>query len=317
MTGMSHMRLCAGRTIFHALRALERLGGPSGLRLAAWPGAFACALWDAPRHPYRRCVSPARNGLADSLLYNVRASVLTGRLKFHLTRVLCTLTDRLHEERWQHRCQLDGEVHLQTALAQGRPVILATAHFGGCLLLRYWLRAKGIPAATLVSERLEDRNPIKLLKDSLSPPHATPNVFSGQSPRAAVRFLKAGGILCVMLDHAQGRLFQARVPGGNWQISTTAFRLAGLTGAVVLPALIRETAPWRFVIHLARPVPDHFLCATADFSAAARHLWGEFEPVLREAPEDCLPDLIISLQTAHTPASGQPLDDTTACPNRA
>jgi lauroyl/myristoyl acyltransferase len=218
-------------------------------------------------------------------------------MHFHLSRVLCTLPDRLVLPRWRERCRIEGEANLLAARAGGRPVILATLHYGGMLLLRYWLRVLGHPAAMLVREQLAQRSPLKQRKDALSATDAGPVVVSGQSPRDALRYLREGGLLTVMLDHTEGRQIDAPLPGGRWRISTTALRLAAAAKAVVLPALVVETAPWRFVIHVGRPVPGEWLADARQFPAAAGHLWNEFLPVLRAAPHDALPELFNSLRS--------------------
>lgn len=274
-----------GWTAFRTFRASERVLGPAGLRLAGWPVAFLTAVLELPR--WRKVKSPALS----------LSSFLGARIRFHLTRVLLTFPDRLAEPRWRNRGTLEGESHLKAALATGRPIILAGLHFGGHLILRYWLRAQGLPVATLVKERLADRSTLKCHKDSLSQPTEVPNVFSGHFPRDAVKFLRNHGTLIVMLDHSQGRLIDVPVTGETWRISTTAFRLAASSGAIVLPALLRETTPWRFTIHIGKAVPDGLLVEASNFPAAAQHLWREYLPVLRLNPGDWSGELHTSLRS--------------------
>jgi lauroyl/myristoyl acyltransferase len=285
-----------GRAVLQSLRAAERLAGPAGLRIAAWPPAFICALLDRDR---------------------IHAASLPGAVRFHLTRALCAIPDRLARAPWQGRCVIENAAALDQALANRRPVVLATVHFGGLLLLRYWLRARGYPVASLVAEVLADRVELKLHKDALSPFTEIPNVLSGQAPREAVRFLQGGGALMVMLDHQQGRQARIDVPEGRWVFSPTAFRLASLTDAVLLPVSIQETAPWRFVVRLGRPVPEASLKSPADYSRAARHVWGEFQPVFAAAPGDWTPELAESLRPSRPGTSNAEIPDASPCPKRA
>lgn len=294
----SALRLRAGWVIFHAVRAVESLGGPALLRAFAWPAAAICATADLPQW----CALPPRSAIRASSL----GAFWRARLRCHLTRVLCFMPDRLITERWLRRCRIEGEEHLLSALRSGQPVVLPTLHFGAVLLLRYWLRAKGHPVAALVTEPVSRRHALKQHKDSLSPPANVPNVISGTQPRDALRFLKQGGALMVILDNPYGRQIEARVRNSPWRVSGTAFRLASLTGAVMLPTLIYEEAPWRFVVHVGRPAPDLGRPA-ADFEDAARHIWNELEPILRKYPDDCLGELRESLRQICASRPANPL----------
>ena len=97
--------------------------------------------------------------------------------------------------------------------------MLCALHHGGVLILRYALRALGYPAASLVTERLDERPLLKKLKDSLSSPSSLPNVFSGKFPKTGMTFLKRGGLLIAMLDHLEGRMMEVPIDGGGWRIS--------------------------------------------------------------------------------------------------
>ncbi|MEW6302928.1 MAG: hypothetical protein AB1705_05625 [Verrucomicrobiota bacterium] len=283
-------RLSVARSAFHAFRLAERLCPPGLLRALACLGAVPCAAFDLPRR------ADWQSGLARLAGWPepaARAAYFPARLRFHLQRVLASIPDRLGQDHWRVRCRLQGHEFLQAALDARRPVILATLHFGGLVMHRDWLRTFGIPAATFLGEPIH-RHALKRLKHSLAPFPHIPCLLTDQNLRTVLRFLQSG-VLVALVDHPAGRPIHAPVPGGMWRVSSTAWRLAALADAVVIPFLTTETAPWQFTLHFGEPLPA--AASPAGFPAVASQLWTRVQPVLAATPDQCHQELFDSLDT--------------------
>jgi hypothetical protein len=67
------------------------------------------------------------------------------------------------------------------------------------------LRAAGIPAATLIGGRSENRSKLMQRADRFAPFAEIPTVFSLERLRAATEFLATGNPLLIALDHPAGK----------------------------------------------------------------------------------------------------------------
>jgi len=101
-----------------------------------------------------------------------------------------------------------------------------------------------------------------------------------------------------MVDVNRGK--QVYVPFENslFRMATGAIRLAAISGAELVPCLIRETASWEFVIHFGNPVPQNYLSGSPDLKGAAAHLLKEFLQVIRTYPEHCNHRLLSAISVA-------------------
>ncbi|MBI5775324.1 MAG: hypothetical protein HZA89_16510 [Verrucomicrobia bacterium] len=257
-----------GWGIFLLVRALTALLPPSGLRALFWPAARLRAAFGGgfPHRDWRAATA------------------------FHLSRFICFFPHRLTAPEWRERCRLRGFAPVRAALAAGRPVVLATLHFGPLPLMRYWLRAGGIPAATMVSESAGSRSALRLRKDALSDQatkmSGVPHVIEQGEVRKALRFLEQAAALMVAMDFHAGKLVEVREDGRVVRLSCGAIRLAARSGALLVPCLIRETGGWQFEIRCGQPVSDDVVLSKS-VGAAAAHLWREFSAEVRAHPEDC------------------------------
>ena len=93
------------------------------------------------------------------------------------------LPDRLGRREWLERCRFSGLEALQNAVRNRRPVVLASCHVGPFQLLRFWLRAAGIPAITLIRGKSEDRSALRHLQDRFSPFPEIPTAIYQESLR--------------------------------------------------------------------------------------------------------------------------------------
>jgi lauroyl/myristoyl acyltransferase len=226
------------------------------------------------------------------------------RMKRYWNQVLEYLPDRLAQPKWLDRCRLEGLDPVLRARQNGRPVVLAFAHFSAYRLSRFWLRAAGIPAATLMAGRAESRTAWERLGDGSSPFPEMPTAFYLDQLREAGGFLAAGNLLLVALDHAAGK--QMKVPAGEgwtFQMATGAVRLAVRHRAELIPCVVIDEGHWRFQVKLGRPVPAEYLTAEADWIHAGKHLLHEMLPHFRNHPDQCL-DFINNFQRS-PPADGK------------
>jgi len=216
-----------------------------------------------------------------------------------LNQLLEHLPDRLAEPKWMNRGRIAGLDQVMQARQNGRPVVLAFSHFGAFRLSRFWLRAAGVPAATLHNGRAENRTSLKKLEDELCPFPEIPTSFYRDQLREASEFLAAGNSLLIAIDHAAGK--QISVPvGDGWtfQMATGALRLAVRHRAELFPCVVIDEGRWRFQIKLGRPVPAEYLAAEIDLMPAGKHLLNEMLPHFRSHPKQCSSQLIKCFQPA-------------------
>ena len=264
------------------VRGLYRILRPYGFVRAALRGVPASV-------PLPACLGAAQS---------VRA-IRQWRGKAYLHHLLEYFPDRLAEARWRDRCRIEGLERLLQARQNGRPVVLAFGHFGPFFLLRYWLRAAGVPVATLVKGKPGSRSGLRQRGDRLSPFREVPTAFHLDQLRAANEFLAAGNSLLVAIDNVAGK--QMNVPvDGEWvfQMATGAVRLAMHHRAELIPCSIVDEGCWCFHIELGRLVPAGCLAAETDWVHAGKHLLNELLPRFQSHPRQCLNQLINCFQPA-------------------
>src|SRR3569833_583513 len=141
---------------FVLIRQLERIFPPSALRSALFP--FIAARVAVKRnHAFLPLPESLGGGSFQITKHQQRKNYLNTILEF--------FHERLGASKWRDRLQIDGLEYLESARRQKRPVILAFWHFGPYILLRFWLRAAGFPAANLVEGELQNRSVLKQLMD--------------------------------------------------------------------------------------------------------------------------------------------------------
>lgn len=286
-----------GRLVFHALRWIERLAPPSVLQFFLWPIAAAKTTWElAGGRPtvgdFRRlpaCLMPPREPAAFFW------RIWWPRTRMNLTKLMKFWPDRLRTARWQERIRCVGLAEFEKARARGRPVILAMLHFGPATVLRYWLRARGWPAAGLVARPLKERSALARLADRQSDRASglggVPHVFNRTRLRQLVRFLRPPNLLLMTVEGVKsGQVF---IGGEDYSLplATGAVRLAALTGAVLIPCLAYSHRPLGLTVHFGKPAPPP--AGKKDPGRAAyEHLLREFVSVIRIAPEQCSFELL-------------------------
>ena len=141
------------------MRAIERLLPVGALWIMCWPMAAiraACQMMaGAPTISHFDWIPASLRPRTDR--FGAVAQLWRERTRLILVRLMCLWPDRLTLGRWKDRCRCVGLERLERNHAVGRPVILATLHFGPIILLVHWLRARGLPAAGLREGRSRGR----------------------------------------------------------------------------------------------------------------------------------------------------------------
>jgi hypothetical protein len=145
------------RIILVPLRLMERIIPPLLLGRLLWPMAALWSLWELfhsrPTFRLFRRLPPALRPAWRSCLWPTR--VWRRRCWLNLSKLLSVWPDRLQEPRWRNRCRVNGIERFEKLYSAGRPVVLASLHFGPVYVLYLWLRARGLPAAALVGRNLQ------------------------------------------------------------------------------------------------------------------------------------------------------------------
>ena len=285
---------------FFTIRWMERRLSVGSLYWILRPHAFVRAvLRGIPAAvPLPACLDAAKS---------VRA-VRQWRMKGYLNRVLEYFPERLAEPKWMSRCRIVGLEHVHSARQNGRPVVLAFSHFGAYRMSRFWLRAAGVPAATLLGGKAEDRATwkrleVERLEDRLSPFPEIPTTFHLDQLRETNEFLAAGNALLIAIDNDLGK--QMNVPvceGWTFQMAAGAVRLAIRHRAELIPCVVIDEGRWRFRIELGQPVPAEYLNAEADWVHAGKHLLDEMVPHFQNHPKQCSNLLIKCFQPSPQPS---------------
>lgn len=227
-----------------------------------------------------------------------------------LNQLLEYLPDRLAEPKWMDRCRIAGLDQVLQARQNGRPVVLAFSHFGAFRLSRFWLRAAGVPTATLHNGRAKNRTRLKKLEDGFCPFPEIPTAFYLDQLREVSGFLAAGNSLLIAMDHAAGN--QMSVPvcdGWTFRMATGAVRLAVRHRAELIPCVVLDEGRWRFQIKLGRPVPAEYLAAEIDLTPAGKHLLNEMLPHFRNHPKQCSSQLIKCFHLSPAATADATLDE--------
>jgi lauroyl/myristoyl acyltransferase len=261
---------------FFSVRWLERRLSVRSLYRILRPHAFVRAALKG---------IPASLPLAGPGVEKSARAMREERMKRYLNQILEYLPERLAEPKWMSGCRIAGLERLQQARQNGRPVVLAFRHFGPYFLLRPWLRAAGFPVASLIRGKPGNRFRLRRREDRVSPFPGVPTVFYLDQLRAADKFLAAGNLLLVAIDHATGKQMDVPVGDGRtFRMATGAVRLAIRHRAELIPCSIIDEGCWRFQIELGRPAPAECLATESDLVPAGKHLLNELRPHFGDHP---------------------------------
>lgn len=200
---------------------------------------------------------------------------------------------------WSPQMVLEGEEHLRAALSGGKGAVLWLAPFvfnsGPTKII---LHQKGYRVSHLSSPKhgvSETRFGVRYLNRIRCIPEdrylVDRIVFDSAAPTTAmrrmVRALKAGEVVSIVASSTEGyEMIKGQIFGGRLPLAVGAPRLAGLTGAPLLPVFtVRDPeAGWRIVVEQPIPIAserssdERCIAAVAEFLARS-------EPWVRRFPE--------------------------------
>jgi lauroyl/myristoyl acyltransferase len=272
-------------------QVVRRAGGALPLPVLAallYPAAFVRAFFETlarrgPRPPMS--LPPDELGAGFGVVLRERTSAW-------MNTAALLWADRFDRSPWRQRFELSDLEQLRTLIAT-RPVLVTTVHFGGIFVMPTLLRALGIPTAAVVGDKLWPVRWWRERRAQLTAVAGLPAHLRSGDARQIARYLRPGRALLVALDYPLGDQVLAGYDGRALRLSTPSIRLARITGAVVVPAILRVDGLWRYSLHVGRPVPDGLL-SSADDSAVVAHLVNELLPVAAARPEQALPLLVNS-----------------------
>jgi len=272
-------------------RFLERVLPIPMLRAALWPAVAVSAFRRAflfRRHDWKSPKLPvALRSKGSNLLFLWR--MCEG---FYFRQILTCFPDRLSCPRWRKRVRVEGLDHLLPLVERQQPVVLATIHFGHINLLRYLLSTMGIDAAlvvvrgpkNIVSHRIKD----SLLNRARPSRPAPPDLIATEVAQNT-KYLSSGKVILIAVDASSSQQLHVSVPGASFETAIGAFQMARMAGAKLVPCVLREESPWRFVIRIGEPIAGEGSDVLPDDPSAAGALARFFWPVVCRHPQqyDC------------------------------
>jgi len=169
--------------------------------------------------------------------------------------------------------ELDGDPPL------GEPTVYVSAHIGSLQALRYCLRARAIPAATLLGPFNLERSAAERQDRAFDRRHpvAFPHFFPAASVHRLRTALRSGSLIAAADLPARAGLEESLL-GGFVRLDPRPFRLARTARAACRPAFL--TLPGgRWTLTLGAPLPD-------DEDEAVRAFAGVYRRVASTAPAD-------------------------------
>jgi KDO2-lipid IV(A) lauroyltransferase len=175
----------------------------------------------------------------------------------------------------------EGREHLDRVIAEGRPVIFVSAHFGNYELMVAALRAIGTPLHVLVQVPSKDAFGQLFIE---SRDMVGVQTYANRGPaslRPVLRALRRGEAMAMLVDqHGEALDAKATLYGRPVSVPMGAFFFAENSGAAILPTYCVRTKDDRHVIHVE---PE--LVPTGDAQEDARRLYAVLEKYLRKYPE--------------------------------
>jgi KDO2-lipid IV(A) lauroyltransferase len=181
-----------------------------------------------------------------------------------------------------------GEPHLQDALADGRGVLLATAHTAGWETVGPLL-SRDHSLRVMIAEEAERDAAARAIQDDARRTHGLLVVHVGDDPLSALplaRHLREGGVVALQIDRAP-RALRARdvtLFGAPARVPEGPLRLAMLTGAPLVPVFAARTAYRRYEVVVHRPVRIARTAGDAELDAAAQQLADAMQGFVRAHP---------------------------------
>jgi len=195
--------------------------------------------------------------------------------------------DRWHEPGWARRFHVTGLEDVEQLANAGTPVVIAVVHFTNMSMLRYVLRSRGIPAASLAGFR--EHHPTAGVRDEaldrLAGLTGVPNRFVAADLRSAYHFLRSGNCLIIACDVETQQNVAVTTPVGTLHVAVGPFRLAQMAGGVVVPAILWQSGRLRFEASFGEPIrPEPARGMPEPFRPIAERCMRHWLPVMQAFP---------------------------------
>jgi lauroyl/myristoyl acyltransferase len=181
-----------------------------------------------------------------------------------------------------------GEPHVQDALADGRGVVLVTAHTAGWEAIGSLL-CRDHALRVMIVEQAEANPTARTIQDEARQAHGLLVAHVGEDPLSALRLashLRGGGIVALQIDRVPRWMRARRVMmfGDAALVPEGPLRLAMLTGAPLVPVFASRTGHRRYDIVAQAPVRIRRAATGAELDAAAQSLADALESFVRLRP---------------------------------
>jgi lauroyl/myristoyl acyltransferase len=264
------------------------------------------ALWGALRGPRNFLrFSPRPIGAAFALaLPEVRRRVVANLRRVHGPRsalreqvdALSTIanyascfTEAIASERadTEPRVRVHGEQHMKAALARGG-VVVVTAHIGPWELTAQQLSTT-LEADVLVVMQREPNARAGELQDRHREERGLKVLHVGAHPMEAlplVNHLKRGGVAALQLDRVppNGRVLDVKLFGQRFGAPEGPFRLASLSGALVVPVFARRLGFFDYELLISEPIGLDRRAGPAELELAAGQAVDAMQAFIRAYP---------------------------------
>lgn len=182
---------------------------------------------------------------------------------------------------------VSGEARLRDALAQGG-VVLVTAHVGPWELTAQLFGSELDADVVLVMER-EPNAMARELTDQRRSARGLRVLHIGSHPTDGlplIAHLKKGGVAALQLDRVppSGRTLPVSLFGQPFQAPEGPFRLAGLSGATLVPVFARRRGFFDYELHVGEPLRLERRASQAELTSAAQRAISAMEAFVAEAP---------------------------------
>jgi len=262
------------------------------LYVLVWPPAAVRTAWELRFGGGRVAVKMPQSRWTRAARYR---RMWASRVPLNAVKLLLLWPDRLRLPRWRSCLATTGIERFEQVRATGRPVILATLHFGPTTAALPLLRRDGLPAAALVirdpAERARFRTALQQVADGVNGLDGVPALISVADLERAVGFLNPGHVLVLSVDGPRGRHLWSTIDDHALCLSTAVCQMAAMRQAVIVPCLLTAGPLFRVTMHFGEPVPDALVVDYRRHQAACDHLHREFLPVVKAFPEQCYPVL--------------------------
>jgi len=183
------------------------------------------------------------------------------------------------------RVRLEGDEHLRTAVAQGRGVLILTAHYGNWELLAAAHGLSGLPLSIVI--RPLDHPLLDELAARFRRRSGAELIIKRQAVREVLQALRRQRMVGILLDQNATREEGVFVPFFGVLASTSKGLavLALRTGAPVVPVVLRRDLDGRHCVDVGAPIPPPPDRDVATYTARFNQV---LEATIRRAPEQWL-----------------------------